>query len=955
MFRIFYTALMEHPKMRNTNLDQWTVFVQNKLDQSKIYFYPLSIFTNISELEEFIQIKQSKLRISIGEFLNRQVKLETLVDTFFLAVLDIDDYSEDLLEDVKLILEENGIPPTYVLKTDKGMHIVYLSNTFLVKEDNINIFAYFSISEHFARVVRRLLKGVVTVDKVMPAEGFYTRLDGEVIYEGYMYKNFYDFVERFYNEEDLSHDFTKENLNNEFSLTNFVNNKDFVANEYYRIYDYRYVLNFVKFNCPTLNYILNNFEHHTYQEWKLAIWFYYILWKFFTEEQSDKERIYNELLSFCSLYKKLPPEKARSLSEKFFNWFVAKDLPFMFYSCRKMNEVFGCGNCPYKNKSNKLPFLPEFVFPPDFIVLEDKYYALKQTKDELYYSYVSQFFYPISVVMPPWDKNDVKIKIVLFFNRNRYELVATPDIRKGIKEADNLLVNDTKAFRELIKFFNSNLIRLEEKPILGVYPINEKYKYLTIEDFILFSEEDHIFGNLVVEKNGFFEDFEYAIKKLLYDYPDDYFHYKMAVAIALFSIFYLRHHRLFSLNPGFIYFGSPGIGKTTCLKIINSFYRHPNKMYEFSSNESITEAWLNRRANLVRSVFIGDDIKVLDRKEFRFIFTKLYQFANRNLTKLNVQFSGAGNFYWVNIMSSELRFLYNFRITDGLNRRYFFINMGLRHGALQKLASDLSLDILPILDKHYGHGFMFYEKYLSSFEPSLLKALEREDSEKQFFEIFDIGTHNKILRVLYEILKILYRDDPKRAEGIFVNFFKFMINKPYVPVTVEMKKQFMQKAQEYQTIYDQVFDEESIFSLINEMRAMLRYAEPTRDFYDTLQAVCQYNQELLLYFNLLFSALVVDDKLNFVFQFFDNNPFYQCLIENKSFALLIAHTVYVREVMKEKIKALMDIGWYKKFLDYLEKTDRALNLSLKPLIERFVDETFKDHGLEVEAIDEFPF
>lgn len=56
-----YNVILNHPKLKDTNVDGWIVFEQSKLDQSKINFYPLSVFLAECDFEEFMQFKKTKL------------------------------------------------------------------------------------------------------------------------------------------------------------------------------------------------------------------------------------------------------------------------------------------------------------------------------------------------------------------------------------------------------------------------------------------------------------------------------------------------------------------------------------------------------------------------------------------------------------------------------------------------------------------------------------------------------------------------------------------------------------------------------------------------------------------------------------------------------------------------------------------------------------------------------
>jgi len=931
--KFFYDVLIEHPKLADLDPDTFIVFETERMDVSKIYFTSLSFKTS-SDFPD----PHRKIRVSVGAFENKP-SLETLIDTFFLAVIDIDVYKEGLVEEIVNILKELDIPPSYILKTDKGLHIIYLSQTLLIKEDKLNVFALHSACSQFKRFIKLYLDDIVPIDKVMICDGYFTRLDAEVVYEGYIYQNFYDWYFRFYRDEaEDDSEVIDKKTKEQFDIKTIFENQDFITNPFLKFYDVQYIFNYVKFNCPTLNYILNNFENHTYDEWKIAVWFYYFLYNFIAQED-QKEKLLSDLLNKATLYRKHPPEVSIKRTKKFFEWFLKKNIPDLFWSCKKMNEVFGCSKCPHIGKI-RIPFIPDFILPESFIVFQDKYYVLvNHPKLGEYYTYVCQFFYPLSVVMTPWGEKSVKIKIITFFNHQKIELVVSPDLVKGLKEADKFMINDKKHFLALIRFFNSNLLRVLEQSLIGVYPAQSQHKYITIEDFSLFTDQEHEFGNLVVEKKGSYDNFAQAIDTLLYDFTDEeYFHYKMAVILALFSIFYFRYYRQFVLNPGFVWFGTSGVGKTTCIKIINSFFREPTKMYE-ANFESITEAWINRKASIIRAPLFVDDVKVNNVNEFKTLFNRLYQLANRNLTKLNVQFTGSGNFYWILFLTSELRFVYRFVMTDGLNRRFFFINAGFKHTKLQEIARNITERVILNLEDNYGHGFTYYEKFIMPYEEKILDYMNKHG---KFYEIFDIGVHNKILRCLEAIAQIMFKDE-KRAEGLIYRFFRTLINKPFKPLTKQEEFTLLELAEKYPYVYDTLFDEETILSFLKDFSEIKQLADTTLGIYEVMNILTKICFELNMFYNLLFANIMLSSngELKYVYPDLSYNLFYQVLIENKSVEILIEQILLIQKFLKQKLQILREVGLSEKFYEYLERIDFCKGLTLYENIKNFEEKMLK--------------
>ncbi len=948
--KVFYEILIAHPKIKKVDLTGFIVFRMERSDNSKIFFTTLDMIS-VNDLPD----KAFKYRVSVGGFDNK-TQLELLKDTFFLAVVDIDIYREGLVEEVVALLKEINLEPSCILKTDKGLHIVYLSQTLLISEEELNVYALYSACYKFKQYLKTFLGDIVPIDKVMIVDGYYTRLDAEVVYEGYLYENFYDWYFRFHIEREVEIDIEEEKaikpqeLTETFNINNLLKGSSFITNPFLPLYDVRYILNYVKFNCPTLNYILNNFENHTYYEWKLAIWFYYFLYKYIANED-EKKVLLNDLLNKASLYRKHPPEKSIKYTQKFFEWFVMRDFPMLFWSCNKMHEVFNCGDCPHKGL-RRLPFIPDFYLPENVIYIDDRYYAIHHDKKiGSYYVYICQFFYPLSVVLLPYGSKEVKIKIITFFNKQKVELIVSPDMTKGLKEADKFMISEKKKFLELIRYFNSNLLRVMEQDLIGVYPTGAKHKYISIEDFALFTSEEHEFGNLVVEKKGSYDKFEQALLTLLYDFSDEeYFQYKIAVLLGLFSIFYLRYYKLFSLNPGFMWFGTSGVGKTTCAKIVNAFFREPTKMYE-AGLENITEAWMNRKAPLIRAPLFVDDIKVQSITEFRTLFNRMYQLANRNLTKLNVQFTGSGNFYWLLFFTSELRFVYRFVATDGLNRRFFFINMGFKHLKLQDIARRIAEEIISVLEENYGHGFTFYEKFIMPYENQILAFIEK--SSNRFYEIFDIGVHNKILKCLEALARIVFKDNEK-AEGLIFRFFRTLINKPFKPLTSNDKVGLLSLAEKYPYIYDNIFDEELILTFLKDFSEIRNFAEHIAIFYEILDNLSKICHELNLFYNLLFANVFIsNNELRFMYPDFYYNFFYQVLIENKSPEILIEQVLLVQKFLKTKIEVLKEVGLYDKFLTYLEKVDFCKGFTLYELVNKFEKKFLKEKILKRnEEIDE---
>ena len=949
--KLFYDVLINHPKyleaLANFN-DDFIVFKQLKSDASKVFFYRLSLISR-----ELLENPSVKYRVSIGIF-NEQVMLENLVDTFFLSVVDIDTYHENLVPEILTILRDRDLDPSYIIKTDKGIHLIYLSKRWVISEDNLHVYAYASCSTMFKDYLNVFLKNVVSIDKVMPCDGsYYTRLDGEVLYEGTMYESFYDWFYRFYSDKttfEEESDFI--NLTKDFDFSNIMHNPDYLTSFFLSLYDTKYIFNYIKFNCPTLNHILQNFHSHTYDEWKIAVWLYYFLYRYIAKDEKEQQEILSDLLNKAALYKKHTPDVSVKKTKKFFEWFLKKQVPPLFWSCRKMHEVFNCGKCPYVNQ-RKLPFVPDFVLPTNFMILDDKYYVANPKKKGEYL-YVCQFFYPLSVVMSPWDK-EVIVKILTFFGKERVELIVRPDISKGLKEADKFIISLKKHFLELIRFFNSNMLRTVEQEYIGVYPPDSPHKYITIEDFSLFTDEKHDFGNLVAEKKGYYEIFEEMIWALLNDYPDkDYFHYKVAVLLALFSIFYLRYYKLFPLNPCFLYFGTSGIGKTTCLKIINAFFREPVKMYE-ANIEGITDAWINRKASVIRLPVFIDDVKVHSTRDFKNLFQKLYQFANRNLSKLNVQFMGSGNFYWVLFFSAEIRFVYHFLVTDGLNRRFHFINMGFKHSRLQYLAKVITEEIISILEDNYGHGFSFYEKYVMPYEREIITYME--DKKPRFYEIFDIGVHNRILRCLEKIAQILFKDN-ERAEGLIFRFYRSLINIPMVPVLKDQEVKEFQLAEKYPYIYDELFDDEMMLSFLKDFKEISNLAEKTGFLYETMNRLTKISYELNFFYNILFANLMITSgDVKYIYPDFTYNLFYQVLLENKSIEILLEQILLLHNQLKNKIKILKELGFYEKFLNYLERIDIYKGLNLYRAITEFEKKYSKELIVKpTESLsDEIPF
>jgi hypothetical protein len=779
-----------------------------------------------------------KLRVSTG-FYTDYPSWSTLEDTFFLMVIDIDDITEQDCQMIIELLNANGYTPTYVVKTTKGYHFLWLSRRYLIKEDNV-LFSTFKmfLSTFFNQIKRLIEKELphVHLDKLIPLEGFYTRADGIVIYEGMWYESFWDLYSKVISLDDKSSDEELNRiLNNQIDFDN-----DYATTLYYALYDVKSVKKYTETFCPVMNQILNTWDTHSYVEWKIAIWFYYLLYQYFSKNEEERSKVLQELLDNASLYKKEPVEKARSKTQKFFNWFVKRNFPLIFWSCRRFNREFGCPpTCPKFNKVI-LPIMPTFILPDGFEVVDKMYFSRVSIKkndesDGLELKYVCRFFYPLWFAINKIESENVsKAKIIVAGSNKIDEFILKLNYEKGFTEAEMLGVSDKKRYKNLLEFFYREIPTIIEPNMLGFKHYSEPLPIIRLRNFITASLEDHPFSNFYLETSGSYQVFKQVINQILYKLPDDYFIFKLGCWLALLSIFFLRRYDCFSMNPIFILIGSTGCGKTSILKLYNTFFRKMEHFFTLHAHD-ITSAFMNRRLPYFRTPFVGDDFIVNDDRDIKYMKQLVHDLANRRISKANIQFSRATEIIMPCLFTMETKYYVPFMIIEGMWRRLITFNIGYRNPQFVEKIEDFYREYLIQLTDNWGWGFELYQEIFLPYEDELYKLIQQGMYKHVDYAVYDYDPMLKTLFILDFMLHKLY--DKEKADF----YFKQLLHILVAP-----------KFKEY-TIYEpSIFDTEVDFIMFNDLLSTIKaQGDKHIDRVIALEHTTTYNGELHLFYNFL--------------------------------------------------------------------------------------------------------
>ncbi|MGC9090096.1 MAG: hypothetical protein ACP5IV_08155, partial [Caldisericia bacterium] len=143
-----------------------------------------------------------------------------------------------------------------------------------------------------------------------------------------------------------------------------------------------------------------------------------------------------------------------------------------------------------------------------------------------------------------------------------------------------------------------------------------------------------------------------------------------------------------------------------------------------------------------------------------------------------------------------------------------------------------------------------------------------------------------------------------------------------VPVLKDQEVKEFQLAEKYPYIYDELFDDEMMLSFLKDFKEISNLAEKTGFLYETMNRLTKISYELNFFYNILFANLMItQNDVKYIYPDFTYNLFYQVLLENKSIEILLEQILLLHNQLKNKIKVLKELGFYEKFLNYLEKID----------------------------------
>ena len=880
------------------------LFVETASGEKKVFQGPKPILYNhyLHYLLSFftkrkLKPRNIKLRISTG-FYTDYPSRSTLEDTFFLMVIDIDDITEQDCNQIIEILNKHNYTPTYVIKTTKGYHFLWLSKKYLIKEDNV-LFSTFNmfLSTFFNQIKQLIEKELphVYLDKLIPLEGFYTRADGLVVYEGIWYESFWDLYSKVIVIDEKSSD---------EELTNILHNKvdfdnDYSTSLYYALYDVKSVKKYTETFCPVLNNILNSWDTHSFTEWKIAIWYYYLLYQYFAKNEEERGKVLQELLDNASLYKKEPPNKAREKTKKFFDWFVSRNFPLVFWSCRRFNREFGCPQtCPKFNKTT-LPILPAFHLPDGFEVVDKMYFCripIKKNEqtDGLELKYVCRFFYPVWFAINKIEGENVsKAKIIVAGSNKIDEFIVQMSFEKGFKEAEMLSVSDKKRYKEILTFFYREIPTIIEPDMLGFKYHSEPRPIIRLKNFITASLEDHPFSNFYTETSGSYQVFKQIINHILYKLPDEYFIFKLACWIAIFSIFYLRRYDCFSMNPIFVLIGSTGCGKTSVLRLYNLFFRKPDHFFTLHTDD-ISVAYMNRRLPYFRTPFVGDDFIVNDDRDIKYMRQLVHDLANRRISKANIYFSRATEMIMPAMFTMETKYYVPFITIEGMWRRLITFNIGYRDPSYIDKIEQFYREYIIHLADNWGWGLEFYQEIFQPYEDELAKLLQQGTYKEVDYAVYDYDPLLKTLFSLEFMLHKLY--DKEKADFYFKQILHILV---------------APKFKEYMVIEPCIFDKEVEFITFNDMLSTIKYqGDKNLDRVIMLEHTTLYNGELHLFYNFLTKVY----RRDWVSQP-NLNPFWLVIVKGNPLKFILQDP-YHKDTINNFITQFPNE--FQKFLQYLQ-------------------------------------
>lgn len=880
------------------------LFVETVSGEKKVFQGPKPILYNhyLHYLLSFFTKRKLKpwnikLRISTG-FYTDYPSRSTLEDTFFLIAIDIDDITKQDCNQIIEILNKHNYTPTYVIKTTKGYHFLWLSKKYLIKEDNVLFSTYNMFLSTFFNQIKQLIEKElphVYLDKLIPLEGFYTRADGLVVYEGIWYESFWDLyskviaIDKNFSDEELTNI-----LHNNVDFEN-----DYSTSLYYALYDVKSVKKYTETFCPVLNNILNSWDTHSFTEWKIAIWYYYLLYQYFAKNEEERGKVLQELLDNASLYKKEPPNKTREKTKKFFDWFVSRNFPLVFWSCRRFNREFGCPQtCPKYNKVT-LPILPTFHLPDGFEVVDKMYFCripIKKNEqtDGLELKYVCRFFYPVWFAINKIEGENVsKAKIIVAGSNQIDEFIVQMSFEKGFKEAEMLSVSDKKQYKDILTFFYREIPTIIEPDMLGFKYHSEPRPIIRLKNFITASLEDHPFSNFYTETSGSYQVFKQIINHILYKLPDEYFIFKLACWIGLFSIFYLRRYDCFSMNPIFVLIGSTGCGKTSVLRLYNLFFRKPDHFFTLHADD-ISVAYMNRRLPYFRTPFVGDDFIVNDERDIKYMRQLVHDLANRRISKANIYFSRATEMIMPAMFTMETKYYVPFITIEGMWRRLITFNIGYRDPSYIDKIEQFYREYIIHLADNWGWGLEFYQEIFQPYEDELAKLIQRGTYKEVDYAVYDYDPLLKTLFSLEFMLHKLY--DKEKADFYFKQILHILV---------------APKFKEYMVIVPCIFDKEVEFITFNDMFSTIKYqGDKNLDRVIMLEHTTLYNGELHLFYNFLTKVYRKDwvSQPNL-------NPFWLVIVKGNPLKFIL-QDLYHKETINNFITHFPKE--FQKFLQYLQ-------------------------------------